>query len=263
MIEPFEVFALHYAQHSGRSDAENFLGGDPHDSGSDLAYFVWVARRSDRLYIIDTGFGEMSAARRGRTLFARPADLIAGLGIAPAQVTDVILTHLHYDHAGTLADFPAARFHVQDGEVGFATGRCMCHPMFSAPYDVEDVVGLVRKVYAGRVVFHDGDAALCDGLSLHRVPGHTAGLQVVRIWTARGWIVLASDASHLYANLAQRRPFSIVHEPAALLEGYRRLLDLAGSPDAIIPGHDPEVARLYPPHPDAARVSRLHLPPIS
>ena len=244
-IEPFEVFALHYARHGGRKNSDNFLGGSSDVSGSDLAYYVWVARRSDRVFVIDTGFGPQAAAERGRDLFELPEDRLKRIGIDASQVEDVILTHLHYDHAGTLGAFPNARFHVQDHEASFATGRCMCHGVLRHPYDVEDVVSFVRALYGGRVVFHDGSAEIVPGLSVHRVGGRTAGLQVVRIWTRRGWVVLSSDAAHLFANLDGTAPFPIVHDVAAMMEGYRMLHQLADTRDHIVVGHDPSVMDIY------------------
>jgi glyoxylase-like metal-dependent hydrolase (beta-lactamase superfamily II) len=111
---------------------------------------------------------------------------------------------------------------------------------------VDEVVAMVREVYKGRVRFHDGDAELAPGLSLHRIGGHTRGMQAVRIRTRVGWIVLASDASHLYANMNETRPFPIVYDVPRLVEGYRRLRELADAPGLVVPGHDPLVMRRYP-----------------
>ena len=168
------------------------------------------------------------------------------LGVEAQAVRDVVITHLHYDHVGNFELFPAATFHLQDEELAYATGRHMARPVFSGAFDVEDVVGMVRNVYRGRVRFHDGDAELFPGVSVHLIGGHTKGLQVVRIATRRGWLVLASDASHFYANMEQARPFPIVYSVADMVEGYDRLRQLAQSPAHIIPGHDPEVLRRYP-----------------
>jgi glyoxylase-like metal-dependent hydrolase (beta-lactamase superfamily II) len=105
---------------------------------------------------------------------------------------------------------------------------------------------MVRRVYAGRVRFHDGDAEIAPGVSVHFIGGHTMGLQVVRVWTARGWVVLASDASHFYANFEQERPFPIVYSVGEMVDGYRRLRALADSAAHIVPGHDPLVFARYP-----------------
>lgn len=262
-IEPFEIFALRYAHLSNRHPSENFLVSDPHEFASDLDYFVWVLRRSDRTFVVDTGFAQEAAVRRGRELIRNPAESLKLLDIDADRVSDIILTHLHYDHAGNLDKFPRARFHLQDREMAYATGRCMCHEALRAPFDVENALAMVRHVYAGRAEFHDGDTELAPGVHLHRVGGHTAGLQVLRVWTKRGWVVIASDASHLYANFEQRRPFPIVYSVAEMLEGYELLYRLADSPEHIIPGHDPLVMKYYPaPKPELGGiVVRLDVPP--
>jgi len=100
-------------------------------------------------------------------------------------------------------------------------------------------------VFKGRVAFHDGDSKITSGLSLHRVGGHTDGLQVARVHTEKGWMVLASDASHLYANLEQKRPFPAVYNVGDMLEAYQRIYSLADSPQLVIPGHDPKVLDLF------------------
>ncbi|PWU06155.1 MAG: MBL fold hydrolase [Terriglobia bacterium] len=262
-LEPFEVFAIRYAHHANRHAGENFLLADPHEFASDLDYFVWVLRRHDCSFVVDTGFGEEAASRRGRELLRHPAEALQLLQMDAEQVTDVILTHLHYDHAGSLDRFPRARFHLQDREMSYVTGRSMCHGLMRVPFDVENVLEMVRHVFAGRAEFHDGDAEIVPGLSLHRVGGHSAGLQILRVWTQRGWVVLASDASHLYSQFRQGRVFPVVYNVGDVLEGYKRLYRLADSPDHIIPGHDPLVMKYYPPaRPDLSGIAvRLDVAP--
>jgi glyoxylase-like metal-dependent hydrolase (beta-lactamase superfamily II) len=241
----FEIYAIKYAHHERRA-RENFIGGDPHDGPMPLDYFVWLVRNAERALVVDTGFSAATAARRQRNHLRCPTEGLRMLGVDAATVRDVVITHLHYDHVGNFDLFPAATFHLQDDELRYATGRHMCHEVFSGAFDVEDVVGMVRNVYRGRVRFHDGDAALFPGISLHRIGGHTMGLQVVRVATRRGWVLLASDASHFYANMEQVRPFPIVYSVADMVAGYARMRALADSPDHVIPGHDPQVMQRYP-----------------
>jgi glyoxylase-like metal-dependent hydrolase (beta-lactamase superfamily II) len=141
----------------------------------------------------------------------------------------------------------------------------MAHSMLRHAFDVDDVVKMVRRVYDGRVVFHDGDEELAPGISVHFVGGHTMGLQMVRVWTKRGWVVLASDASHYYANMEQARPFPIVYNVSDMLAGHKRAYALASSPRHVIPGHDPLVLKRYPaPRPELAGiVARLDVEPIA
>jgi glyoxylase-like metal-dependent hydrolase (beta-lactamase superfamily II) len=245
MSARYEVYAIKYAHHERRA-SENFIGGDPHDGPMPLDFFVWLVRGEGREIVVDTGFSKAVSLRRKRNHIRCPSAGLQLLGCNAAAVKDVVITHLHYDHVGNFDLFPAATFHLQDREMHYATGRHMAKPVFSGAFDVEDVVGMVRRAYAGRVHFHDGDAELAPGISLHHIGGHTMGLQVVRVATRRGWLVLASDASHFYANMEQARPFPIVYSVADMVEGYARLRALADSPAHIIPGHDPQVLERYP-----------------
>ncbi len=261
--EPYVIHAVKYAHHP-RTGAANFVdAGDLHDTPMPLDYFVWVAISKSHTFVIDTGFNAETAKARGRQLLRCPAEGLKLVGVDAAKVQDVIITHLHYDHVGNFELFPGARFHLQDREMAFATGRHMAQPFFSHAFSVDDVVGMVRQVYGGRVKFHDGDAELAPGFSVHHIGGHTDGLQSVRVWTERGWVVLASDASHLYANMERRSPFPIVFNAGDMLDGFRKLNELADGPDHVVPGHDPLVMDRYPASsPELEGIAvRLDLPP--
>ncbi|BAK66689.1 putative hydrolase [Sphingobium sp. SYK-6] len=256
------IHAIRYARHD-RPARENFLGGgaDDHAAMMPLDYFVWVIEHDDMApLLVDTGFGAEAAARRGRTMIRPVEDGLRAIGIDPADVEDVILTHLHYDHAGSLGLFPNARFHVQDREMAFATGRAMTHGHVRAPFDAEPVAEMVHLLFGDRLVFHDGDAALAPGVTLRLLPGHTAGLQAVEVSTARGPVILASDVAHLYANLLRETPFPIVVDVPAYLAAHARLRALVPGLDHIIPGHDPLVLAAFPAG-DAPDVARVDLPP--
>jgi glyoxylase-like metal-dependent hydrolase (beta-lactamase superfamily II) len=246
-LAPYEVYAVKYAEREAVR-GEHFLGGDPHhDLPMPMDYFVWAIVGPGGTWVVDTGFGADDAERRKRTLLRSAAEGLALIGVDAASVTDVILTHLHYDHVGGFDEFPAARFHVQDREVAFATGRHMTNPSQQHGFTPRHVADFVLAVHAGRVEFHDGDHQLAPGLSVHHVGGHTDGLQVVRVLTGRGWLVLASDAAHFYENIETRRPFTIVFDVDIMIAGFDRVRELAGGPDMFVPGHDPEVLKRYPP----------------
>jgi glyoxylase-like metal-dependent hydrolase (beta-lactamase superfamily II) len=242
----YELYAMCYARAPKRRVHENFLRRDMHDGPMPLDFSIWIARNSHRTIIIDTGFGSSAAFERHLPLSLDPVLALGHLGIDPDEIEDVILTHLHFDHAGNLGRFAKARFHVQQSEVAFATGPCMCEAHLRFPFDVEDVVTFVRHTYAERVRFYDGDAAPFPGVTLHVLPGHSMGIQAVRVMTSRGPVLLASDVSHLYANFLRRAPYALTVDAAATLRSYAKLLELAGSVDRIIPGHDPKVRDLYP-----------------
>jgi glyoxylase-like metal-dependent hydrolase (beta-lactamase superfamily II) len=246
MLPEYEIFAIRYATREARR-ADHFIGGDPHDGPMPMDYFTWLITGNGRRIVVDTGFTEEVARERKRQFLRCPVATLPRLGVAPEAVEDVVLTHLHYDHVGNFHKFPVARFHLQEREMQFATGRHMRYAKFGHSFEVEDVVGMVRLNFKGRVELHRGDLELAPGISLHLTGGHTDGLQIVRVHTRRGWVVLASDASHYYEHIETNRLFTTAFHLGDMLDAYRKVERLAASPRHIIPGHDPLVMRRYPP----------------
>lgn len=244
-IPAYEVFAIKYAERDGRRP-DHFVGGDAHDVPMPMDYFIWLVRNEERLVLVDTGFDSAMAAKRGRRLLRAPREGLSLLGVKAEDVRSVIITHLHNDHVGTFCDFPNAEFHLQEMEMSYVTGRSMRYERLRRPYEADHVAGMVRMVFDGRVVFHDGDEEIAPGISVHHIGGHTAGLQSVRVYTRRGWVVLASDASHYYEHMEQGSCFPVTFHLGQVLEGYDKLRRLAESPSHIVPGHDPLVLRRYP-----------------
>ena len=265
----YEIHAIRYAHDPKRRLAENFLPPvteplDQHDSPMPMDFFVWAIVGGGRTLLFDTGFDEYSAKKRERTIVFPVAEGLQAVGVRPDQVDEVVMSHLHWDHAGNNGLFPQARYHVQDREMAFCTGRCMCHPYVRRPFEIEDVTAMTRRLYDGHVQFHDGTGEIAPGITSHLVGGHSRGLQVLRIKTARGWVVLASDAAHYEVNIRHNRPFALVVDVAEMLEGFATCRRLASSPDHIIPGHDPAVLARYPQSRNGlTHAVRVDLPPIA
>ena len=257
-----EVFAIRYGTRTG-TRGMIFAGEDPHDAPLDMDYFIWVIRSEAGSTVIDVGFGRTEGERRGRTFLRDPVEALALVGVDAGEVRDVVITHMHYDHAGNLGLFPNARFHLQDSEMNYVTGRSMTHAVLRHAFRLEDVVDMVRLVRDERVVFHSGDAHLAEGVSLHHIQGHTPGQQSVRVHTERGWVVVASDAAHYYESFLEPKVFLTHESMTDMFEGYRTIRELADSDDHVVPGHDPLVLARYP-APSAELtgvVAALHLVP--
>src|SRR4051812_13093456 len=139
MTEPqYELFAIRYATREARR-SDHFIGGDPHDGPMPMDYFVWLAKGEGHSFVIDTGFNAEVAARRKRTFLRCPVESLGLLGVDANAVEDVILTHLHYDHVGNFDRFPRARFHLQERELAYATGKYMRYPRLAHSFEVEDI----------------------------------------------------------------------------------------------------------------------------
>ncbi|MDO6727998.1 N-acyl homoserine lactonase family protein [Cognatishimia sp. 1_MG-2023] len=256
----WQVFSVKYADRNTRTRRDSFIFDDNHDAPHNMDYFVWVLRKGNKTILVDTGYDEAEATQRDRPILMDPREALKPLGIHPEAITDVIVTHLHYDHAGGLHMFPNATLHMQAAEMAFATGPCMCHDTLRAPFSANHICEAVKRLYSGKIRFYDGEAEIAEGLSVHCIGGHSRGLQCVRVKTQSGWLVLASDAAHYYENFMARKPFPIVVDLQNMLDGFDTLTRLASAPQLIIPGHDPLVRLMFPQHGES-HIHRLDVGP--
>ncbi len=240
------VHAVKYADRNARTRAESFVFDDNHDAPHAMDYFMWVLRGAGQTILVDSGYDSAEAQARGRPIAMAPHQALAPLGLSPEDISTLIVTHLHYDHAGGLHLFPNATLHLQTAEMAYATGPCMCHDTLKMPFTAGHVCEAIQRLYSGKLVFHEGDAEIAEGVTVHCIGGHSRGLQCVRVRTSVGWLALASDAAHFYENQRLRKPFPIVVDVQNMLDGFVRLERMASHPDLIIPGHDPLVRSAFP-----------------
>ncbi len=238
-VPSYRIYAVRYA-HRTCTSSEAFYG-DHHASPMAMDYFVWALTDGTHAVVVDLGFTEAVGSRRGRQFLRCPSRGLAEIGIDCAQVEHVVLSHFHYDHVGNYALFPRATFYVQDAEMAFYTGRHAAMPAFRHSVEVDDVCALVRLNYEGRLLFVDGAREIVPGISVHKVGGHTAGMQIVTVDHAKGQAVVASDAAHYYRNFEERIPFNTLHDLPGMYRAFDRIRELAGDEELVIPGHDPLV----------------------
>ncbi|MBI1847739.1 MAG: N-acyl homoserine lactonase family protein [Candidatus Rokubacteria bacterium] len=250
----YEVYALKYAERD--TTACEFFYREPSHDTVTLHFFVWLVLGGPHPVLVDMGFGQDDAERRGARGWVSPGAMVARLGVRPEDVPLAIVTHLHWDHWAGHRFFPSAEFWVQREEVAFWTGPMARFDVYKAPANPTALGELVTLNYANRIRMIEGDREILPGLRAHRVGGHTAGLQIVSVETARGRVVLTSDASHFYRNVERRQPVQIITSLPEMLAGFETIDALAGSERLVVAGHDPDVAaRFEPVEPGIIRIA--------
>lgn len=242
----YEVYAIRYGTNGRRRRGQNIILDPNPELPQPMDFFSWVLIGSGRTIVIDTGMSRAKAEHHGHTFLHEPADGLRALGVVPEEVTEIVLTHMHFDHIGNVDQFPKAHFLLQHAEMVYATGPDMARYFFRRPYAADEVTRLVEYLYQGRLTLHGPDLEVAPGVSVHLVGGHTAGQEVVRVRTQRGWVVLASDALHYYEEYERNVPFTAAYSVVDMLNAHDRIRALADSDDHVVPAHDPIVMDKYP-----------------
>jgi glyoxylase-like metal-dependent hydrolase (beta-lactamase superfamily II) len=239
----YEVLALKYGERD--TTACQFFYREASHEPITLDFYVWLILGASHPVLVDVGGSPEDAVARGLREYVSPAAMVERLGVPAADVPLVLVTHLHWDHFSNRAAFPGAEFWIQRDEVAFWTGPAARHEVYRQLASAPSLADLVTLNYGRRIRLVDGDREVLPGLSVHRVGGHTAGLQVVSVETARGRVVLASDASHFYRNIERRQPVQLITDLPAMLDAFDRIEALAGRDGLVVAGHDPLVAERY------------------
>jgi glyoxylase-like metal-dependent hydrolase (beta-lactamase superfamily II) len=259
-----EVLAVRFG-HRVTTRAETFLNyhlyGEP-DAKLDLDYYFWVIRDGDgTVTLVDTGFAPAAGERRRRTGYTTPAGALPGLGIDPAAVAAVIVTHAHWDHIGNLHEFPRAEIVMSRAEYDFWTGPVATRAQFAAHAEPDEVARLRAARAEGRLTLIAGQHTARPGVSLAEVGGHTPGELIVTVATGSGTVVLASDALHFYEEVERDRPFAILADLPGMYRAYDLLAGLAAQPRTwLVAGHDPAVRDRFAPYRGDPAVTDLTTP---
>jgi len=242
----YDVHAVRFAHVS--YPVSSLVRGAERGRDIDIAFTVWVMRAGNRVVLLDAGFYREKFITRWKPMdFVTPAEAVQrGLGIAPQQVTDIVISHSHWDHADGADLFPRATVWIQKEEYDYYVGP-QGEVLHTGGADADDAKMLAELNKAGRVRLVDGDAKeILPGITVYTGGKHTFASQFAGVKTIAGTVVLASDNAYLYENLEKKLPIAQTLDAASNLKAQERMLALAASPSLVIPGHDPAVFERFP-----------------
>ncbi len=242
----YEIYAIQYAKVKDFAVNGLIAGADP-SRKMDIAMMVWLVRGGGRTIVVDSGFYREKFLTQWKPVdFAKPSDAVARAGVKPEDVSDLIITHIHWDHADGADLFPKAKIHIQKEELEYYSDLAAKGGRRNAadPLDLE----MLQKLNAeGRVALVNGDAQeILPGITCYTGGKHTFASQFVAVNTAVGTVILASDNMYLYENLEKHVPIAQTLDAESNLRAQDRMKQLAAAPKWIIPGHDPAVMKNFP-----------------
>jgi glyoxylase-like metal-dependent hydrolase (beta-lactamase superfamily II) len=244
--QKYEVYAIRYATIPGFKVSGLIDGADP-ARRIDIAMMVWLIRGNGRNILVDSGFYRASIFKNWKVDgFVRPDEAVARADVKPDEITDVILTHAHWDHAGGADLFPKAQIWIQKDEYRYYTVDAWLPDGKHGGIDREDMDFLERANKEGRLHLVDGDREILPGIRVYTGGRHTYASQYVSVDAKPGTIVLASDNMYLYENMEKHVPIAQTFDAKSNLAAQDRMKTIASDPRLIVPGHDPAVMARFP-----------------
>ncbi len=244
----YEVYAIRYGTLPDFRLSDLVAGGD-RNTRFDIPLMVWLLKGSDgRIVLVDSGFYSDDLIARWKVKdFVRPSEAVARAGVKPEEVTDIVLTHMHWDHAGGTTLFPKARVWIQKAEYAYYTGDAWQSRNTHGGIQADDVLALVRLNTEGRLGLVDGDGGRpLPGIVCFTGGRHTYASQYLVVNSKSGRTVVASDNVYLYENLDKHLPVAGALDPASNLAAQDRMRTQASDIKLIVPGHDPAVFTRFP-----------------
>jgi glyoxylase-like metal-dependent hydrolase (beta-lactamase superfamily II) len=234
----YSIQAIRYASDQG--DASDLVVGASHEQIT-IAMVFWLVRGGGRNVLFDSGFHRDTFLKHFHISdYVRPDEALKLAGLQPADITDIVISHAHWDHLGGIDLFPKATVWIQRDEFRYYTGEAWQPGGDHGGIDPEDVQELVRLNTAGRLRLVNGDdVELFPGIRAYTGGRHTYAAQYLGVEGTPAF-VLASDNAYLYRNLAEHKASATFSEAdhAANIRNQDRMIQLAGSPDRVVPGHD-------------------------
>ncbi len=234
----YSIQAIRYA--SAEDDASDLVMGAPHEKMK-LAMVIWLIRGDGRNVLFDSGYHRDTFSKEfGVTEYIRPDDAVKLAGVQPPEITDIVISHAHWDHMGGIDLFPKALVWIQKEEFRYYTGDAWQAGGDHGGIDPEDVQELVKLNTEGRLRLVDGDnVQLFPGIRAYTGGRHTYASQYLCV-VGTPTFVLASDNLYLYRNLAEHKASATFSDAdhAANIRNQERMVRLAGSADRVVPGHD-------------------------
>ena len=244
----YEVYALSYGVYPN-FPVSGLIAGADKDRKMNLQMMVWLIKGPNgKNILVDTGcYHENVVKGKGIQSLIKASEAIAKLGLKPADITDVIITHMHWDHADGMDLFPNAKIWIQKDEYVYYTGPAWQSDGKHGGIEPDDVLTLVKLNIDHRVNLVGGDnLEIIDGIRVYTGGRHTYASQYVSVRTTSGTVVIASDNMYLYENLEKHAPIAQTFDADSNLKAQDRMRQLASRPDLIVPGHDPAVFEKFP-----------------
>ncbi len=241
----YEIYAIEYEKTDWRPLVSEIAVGATAKDTLQGNMTIWLLKGDNgKKILVDAGFVHQNPHKN----YTTPDAVLQKMGLKPEDITDIVLTHPHWDHIGGIHLFPNAMVWLQEADFNYFVGTAWQPKGFADGFDKKDVLKIVQKNLDGKLTLVKGDSIeIMPGIRVFIGSKHTYESQYVLVNGTSGKTIIASDNIWFYANLKYLLPIPhYTFDPVAYVNQMKRMKTLVSDVNLIIPGHDADVFKRFP-----------------
>ncbi len=244
----YEIYALKFATLNFKIPVALMAVGTTRKDSTDVCYMVYVAKGNNKTILVDAGFTETPPMYNMQAFtYVRPDSILKRININPNDITDIILTHPHWDHIGGIDLFPNAMVWMQEKDFNYFVGTAWQKDVDNSTFNSKDVLKIIQKNIDKKLTLIKGDSIeIMPNIKVFTGSKHTYESQYVSFDTGSDKVIIASDNAWYYYNLTSLLSIPITFDQKAYIQNLKRMKGMVKNIDLILPGHDPEVFSKFP-----------------
>jgi glyoxylase-like metal-dependent hydrolase (beta-lactamase superfamily II) len=245
----YEIYALKFASLKFKIPVAAAAVGSTSKDSSGICYIVYLLKGNNgKIILVDAGFTETPAMYNIRAFtYMRPDSMLRKINIDPKDITDLVITHPHWDHIGGIDLFPSAMVWMQENDFNYFVGTAWQKGVDKSGFNSNDVNKIIQKNLNKKLTLVKGDSVeIIPGRRVFIGSKHTFESQYVLVENAANKVIIASDNSWLYYNLTSLLSIPITFDQKAYIKNLKRMRSMVKNRDLILPGHDPLVFSKFP-----------------
>lgn len=239
----YQIYAIKFGERTTKNALSDVAVGSTSKDSVNVYFMYWLLKGSNgKTILVDAGFTADADINPKAIRYERPDKMLKELSVKPEEITDIIISHPHWDHIGGIDLYPQAMVWMQKEDYNYFVGAAWQVDGNKNGFNPKDVKKIVDRNLSNKLILIKGDGIeIMPNIKVYTGSKHTYEAQYVVVGSDENKVILASDNAWYYYNITSSLSIPVTHDASAYIKNMERMKNMQSNTDLIIPGHDPLV----------------------